>query len=167
MYEPQHLQPYTRPKYYFGATWEGWYPVYSVHRDSGCLNRSNFRVIERELLALPERWIEEDGEELRTVQVTRASHFAVGWVDTIYIHATDEEAVEAADRMIGRIADYPPLDEEDWSDLEYETAAACWERFSLRDRVEACTRFKVSIFAARRSELPSDDSGELVSYLAK
>lgn len=166
-YTPVHLKPYKVPDCYLGATWEGWYPVCGVTRDSGTLERSNFRVIERALKALPDVEVKDvDGSELLGVQVTRCSHFLCGWVDTLYVHATAEEALQLADEFAGRLDRSGYLDEEDWSELEYEEAAKVWESFSLRDRIDACRRFDVTLFAARRAEVPEDPRGELVSWLS-
>lgn len=164
-YEPVHLRPYEVPRHYFGETWEGWYPVASVTRDSGILDRSNFRVIERRLSELPAVEVDEEGTP--GVTVTRCSHFLCGWVDTLYVHGSAEEALRLADEFAGRLERYPVLCEDDWSDLESEEATKVWESFSLRDRVDACVRFDVSIFAARRAEVPEDPCGTLVSYLAE
>jgi len=172
-YMPIHLQPYSVPSNYFGTTWHGWYAVAGMSRDSDTIERSNFRVIEKALRAIPDVEVpgtEDPSDSLLAesgVQVTRCNHFAVGWVDTIYVHGSHEEALKLADKLVGAIADYPILDECDHGTLELEQAADCWERFSLRDRVDACARFDVSIFAARHNEVPEDPRGELISWLAE
>lgn len=170
-YVPVHLTPYVRPANYAGKEWFGWYPVAGITRDSGTIERSNFRVIEKALSAIADPGYLPAGadpsEEQQAVQVTRCNHFLCGWVDTIYIHESHEEALRLADEFAGAIADYPLLDEMDHGMLECEKAADCWEGFSLRDRIEACRRFQVSIFAARRAdEIPQDPTGELIGYLA-
>jgi len=58
------------------------------------------------------------------------------------------------------------LNEEDWSELELEEADAIWKAFGLRDRIAACQRYDVSVYAARRDTVPDEVRGELVSYLA-
>jgi len=37
----------------------------------------------------------------------------------------------------------------------------CWERMSVADRVHELQRAGLCIFAARRDELPQDDTGSL------
>mgnify|MGYP001607098111 FL=1 len=74
--------------------------------------------------------------------------------------------VRAATELVSRLSEYPVLDEEDWASCERDRAAEVWESFSLRDRIEVCDRFQVSLFAARRNEVPEDPQGTLVVYLA-
>jgi hypothetical protein len=66
------------------------------------------------------------------------------------------------------LADYPVADESHWSELEFSEACDYWASMSVRDRLEAIEHSHcrgVSIFAARRAELPSDDTGALQQYL--
>lgn len=152
---PQHLTRWTLPPYYAGVTWPGYYVSLSQHRDSDTLARSNFRTLLRRL-----------GGESSTVCVVREGHWAVGWLEWIAIHQADVAALALADALVGKLADYPVLDEDDWSELEYATAGDVWAGMSVADRVQALQRHGGNIFAARRADLPSTDSGELVSYLA-
>ena len=76
------------------------------------------------------------------------------------------DRTEYLNGMLIGFADYPVLDEMDFSEREFSRAAECWKAFSLCQRAEACHRYRVSIFAARRDEVPQDSTGELVSYLA-
>jgi hypothetical protein len=125
------------------------------HRDSDTLTRSNHRSILKAL-----------GGESDTVRVVRDSHWAVGWVEAIYVHQADHKALGIAKEITDKLEDYPVLDESDWSELEYETAADYWASMRVEDRLYYCQKHDVSVFAARRSELPEDDRGELISHLA-
>jgi hypothetical protein len=96
------------------------------------------------------------------------NHWAVGWVESIYIHQSDTEHCAQADAMLADLDDYPVLSEDDWSALEDETAYSYWSRCSLSERVDWCRRYGVSIFAARRAhEIPDDDTGDLMRALAE
>lgn len=64
------------------------------------------------------------------------------------------------------LENYPLLDEVDCSDREYEAACEAWEYMSVSERVPLAKKFGFHIMAARRDELPNDERGELVSYLA-
>jgi hypothetical protein len=153
-----NLKRYTRPSHFAdfsGLDRSQYYVVYGQHRDSDTLTQSNFQSMLRVL-----------GGESDTVLVLRDSHFAVGWIETIYIHESDSHACQLADEALGRLEDYPVLDEDDWSTLEYETACEYWSHASVRERVEWCQRYGVSVFAARRDEVPEDSRGELISALA-
>lgn len=149
MYEPKHLKRWTRPSDYFGAEWPEYFSSgVGQSRDSDSLERSNFTCM---LEAL-------DGES-DTVLVIRESHWAVGWVEWIAIHESDDKALAIADDIKRKLEDYPVIDEDHWSDLEWNEACDAWESSSISDRVDLCRRAGVSIFAARRESIPEDDSG--------
>jgi len=124
-------------------------------RDSNALDESNFATA-----------LERLGGESDAVEVHRFNHWGPGWFEIILAAPGTPEASIAED-IDRALADYPVLDEMDYSEREFERAAECWERFSLRQRMEACHRFRVSIFAARRDEIPDDPTGDLVTYLAE
>lgn len=155
-YTPTTLKPYKRPDSYAGPTWYGYFPFLGQSRDSSALERSNFT-----------RGLEIIGGESDTVLVVRDSHWAVGWIETIYIHESDEKALKAADEIAAALSDYPVVDEDHFCELEYTEACEYWARMSVRDRMEAIERSRChcSIFAARRDELPQDDNGALLQYL--
>src|SRR6185437_11730064 len=121
-YRPTNLKLWTRPECYFGTQWEGWYPVLGQTRDSGPLDRSNYRVTLSLLRAAqsPDGVGGEEGSA--SVQVARANHFLCGWVETIMVHSSDDAAVRMADELAGRLQEYPFLDEEDYSREEWDTA---------------------------------------------
>lgn len=98
-----HLNPWKRPDYYMGQDYTGNYPVYSRSRDSGLIDQSNFHAILNRL-----------GGESETVFVVRATHWACGYVDTIYIHESDTEHLLVADELLEEIGKYPILDEDDY-----------------------------------------------------
>lgn len=155
---PEHLTRYTRPDSF--ADWSDidrteYYVLGGQHRDSDTLTRSNHRSILRAL-----------GGESDTVLVIRDSHWAVGWVEAIYIHQSDDRALAIADDIAEGLDGYPVVDEEDWSELQYSEAADYWARISVSERLQYCQEHNICIFAARRSELPNDERGGLVESLA-
>ena len=118
-YEPKNLKLWTMPPDYFGDTFEDHYIVYSKTRDSDLLNLSNFHFIENELDEInDELSSDEISEEYYTIQ--RASHWAVGWIEIIYVHKDSTEMLMKADEIIGNSHDYPVLDEEDYSNRQTE-----------------------------------------------
>lgn len=178
MYTPEHLAQYKRPENYGGAHFPDYYTVYSVTRDSDTLARSNFRVIARALGFADASDVpnydprDDDSEPAPAVILTRAGHWACGWIDTLRIHTSAPEALlRAADEMIGALDDYPVADEDDFSDLEYDEASEYWAQASVSERVQILQRYAgstgetpSSIFAARRAELPGDiDVAHLVN----
>jgi len=131
-YTPSLLKRWTRPQCYIGAEWPSYFGSgFGQSRDSDDLEASNFAVVQRELAKLP-KW--EGEAESRFV--VRESHWAVGWVEWIAIHETDFAALELCDELKKASEDYPPLDEQDWSEREQESANTVWrDCFSQSERV--------------------------------
>lgn len=126
MFEPKHLKRWTMPECYFGEVWPNYYSAgVGQTRDSDALERSNFVVMLRVL-----------GGESDTVIVVRERHWAVGWVEWIAIHQDDKMALKIADQQIARLEAYPILDEDHFSDLEWNEAADYWDSLSPRDKVQ-------------------------------
>ena len=71
--EPKHLERWSMPPSYFGASWADYYSAgVGQSRDSDCLEQSNFALM-----------LEALRGESETVIVVRESHWAVGWVEWI------------------------------------------------------------------------------------
>lgn len=151
---PENLARWTLPDSYAGAEWPDYYVFLGQHRDSDSLSRSNFT-----------RGLEIIGGESDTVRVVREGHWAVGWVEWIAIHESDAAALREADEIAAALADYPVVDEMHWSELEYDEACDFWSRMSVHERMEYCRDVGISLFAARRDDLPADDSGALLDAL--
>lgn len=165
-YEPLTLKRWTRPQCYIGAEWDGWFVFLGQHRDSDTITRSNFEVgLAAVRKAMSPDSVPNDPDESATVQVVRESHWAVGWVEWIAIHESDTDALKVADELVASLEDYPVLNEEHLSNLEYTEASDYWRRASIRERVDLCQRARISVFAARRDELPDDDQGNLMGLL--
>jgi hypothetical protein len=54
------------------------------------------------------------------------------------------------------LANYPLLDEEDHSRREDEAACNYWDNMGMRERIRVCAKYRTSIFAARRDEIPEN-----------
>lgn len=124
----------------------------SQDRDSECLDQSNFRTALKML-----------GGEDERCEVHRFGHWGPGWYEIIIVHPAFGYLVDQIEESLGY---YSCLDESDHSELESELAYDYWQQCSTCERVEWCQRYDVSIFAARRDEIPDDRSGELLSALA-
>lgn len=126
---------------------QGWClaPV-GQNRDSGPLKRSNYAVALRVF-----EEIDPDGEDH---EEHRFGHWGPGWFEIILVRPDSECYREACD-MAAALSDYPVLDEMHLSELEYEEACDAWEYLDMRERIAICARHKVSIFAARRNEIPN------------
>lgn len=125
--ELNHLQRWSRPSNYFGAEWPEYYRAgVGQSRDSDDLEASNFAAMLKDL-----------GGESVSVFVVRESHWAVGWVEWIAIHESNEKALGVADANMERLEQYPVLDEDDWSEREDEHANQIWtECYSVEERVK-------------------------------
>lgn len=124
-YTPTKLKLWTMPSNYAGAVWPNYYSSsVGQSRDSDALERSNFECMLKSL-----------GGESETVIVVRESHWAVGWVEWIAIHADDGRALEIADKVAVDLEDYPVINEDHWSDLEWNEAADYWDSMSPREKV--------------------------------
>lgn len=147
------IERWTRPSSF--AAWEdSWFysnkcfVFLGRHRDSDILTESNF---ECGLAAL--------GGESDTVQIVRESHWAVGWVEWIAIHESDTKALEIADDIMCALSDYPVVNEDDWSEREWNAAQDYWESLDISERVDLCRGAGLSIFAARSDSIPQGDNG--------
>lgn len=151
----RHLKRWTRPQSYIGASWPEYFVFLGQNRDSSTLERSNF-----------ECGLSAVGGESDTVLIIREGHFLCGWIEWIAIHESNIPALETADRIMGKLLDYPVVNEDKWSELQYAEACNTWASWGIADRLHACQKYGISIFASRRNELPEDSNGELVDYLA-
>lgn len=163
-YELRSIKPWKHPGSYAGCTWRGWFCGVGRSRDSSCLEESNFTVFLHRLRKLPEVTVDDEENAdavywrrpdydhdhcLSSVQVVRESHWAVGWVEWIAVHGSDEAALRAADEMLRRIDGYPVLDEDHFSDLERQQADEWWASETISCRIDWCKECGESIFAAR------------------
>jgi hypothetical protein len=108
------LKLWETPQDYFGENYFDHYVLYGRHRDSDALPESNFRASISRLMAV------EGQESEKGWMVVRATHWAVGWVETILIHKDAKELVEVGQNILNSLKDYPVLDDELYSELEIE-----------------------------------------------
>jgi hypothetical protein len=166
-YVPKGLKLWQWPDSYIGPDYREYYCVIGQHRDCHALTRSNYIRAKEMLEAVVKKlgdaaW--KDDECL--LQESSANHWAVGWVEGLLVHKdAPEELLREADEIVCALADYPVLDEGHFSEMEHEEVCRTWENMDRRDRIQACKRCRISIFAARRDELPQDDDGSLYDYL--
>lgn len=135
---------------YAGDTVDG-YTIATQTRDSDALVRSNFQVIAKDM-----------GD---ACEIHRTGHWACGWVEWLILptNASEEDKAKAA-QWLEDLDQYPVANDDHFSELEYTEAAEYWEHASLKGRMELCERHNVSIFAARRDDMPDTPTGELCTY---
>jgi hypothetical protein len=174
-------------KWYNPDSYYGFNPVDNVviavqMRDSDALERSNYERIFKDLRALEEKYADEHPDEYRTlleleerdndvyelIYDFRASHWAVGWVETLIMskHAPNEIQMQVVS-ILEALADYPVYDEGHHSELEWSETAEYWEMMSVSERLEIIKKFGGNIFAARHDYLSesADPSGMVYEYL--
>lgn len=94
----------------------------SRHRDSGCLDESNFHCA-----------LEALGGESRSVEVHRFGHWGHGWFEIILVSPTNKKLVAIAEDIERGLMDYPVLDDEDLSRRESEDADESWDNYGARE----------------------------------
>ena len=142
---------------YVGSTdFDGWDCVVTQNRDSHSVARSNFRSALKQLGG--------ECDNCDNVKVHRFGHWCCGWWELIAVKQNTSQH-KIAQEICDGLTDYPVLDDEDLSTLEYEEAISYWKHTSLKDRVEMCKHFHVNILAARHADiLPETSSGELCTW---
>lgn len=135
-YTPENLKLWAVPKDWFGQPWHGYYVFLGRHRDSGALDRANFDAAWAELTKLPEKTLPDD-DEIATIQKVCENHWAVGWIEWIAIHKSDDEALKVADEIMAGLENYPVVDEQLFSQYETDEANETWANcYRVKDRVE-------------------------------
>jgi hypothetical protein len=128
---------------------DDWTIVYTHHRDSGLLDQSNADVIAEAMRSFSE------GDDPDVVFESH-HHWAVGHVDGFSIRVFEDgeitEAFRTYHELSERIADYPILDKQDYSEREYEA--------TLENITNAAWRLE------RNHDLPGGWECEVYSWLS-
>jgi hypothetical protein len=120
---------------YAGETLNGWF-VLSKHRDSDLLSLSNYDETMKRLTAAAKEAGAPD-----CIEEHNFGHWAFGWFEQICLTAdTPESVIREAESILNELAEYPALNEHDWSTREGEAAADMWENESPREKVQAAMR---------------------------
>jgi hypothetical protein len=125
-WQPKRLKRWRMPENYFGPTWPEYFSAcVGRSRDSDCMEESNFYFMLRAL-----------GGETNTVQVVREHHWAVGWIEWVAIHESDEASLRKADELRQALDDDPVFDRDDLSEREDHECEVMWTRgFQPSDRI--------------------------------
>ena len=127
---------------------DDWAIIYTHHRDSGLLDVSNASVIDKALAPHGGDVLEEDH-----------FHWAVGWIKgySIRVYTTwpDYQGIPHLSRIGPRMADYPILDESDYSERELEAtfdniADSAWRLEPLYDLPEGWDRQRLPLVGGQR-----------------
>lgn len=138
LYAPQFLQRWSRPSDWSGTPWDGYYiaPV-GITRDSGTLDRSNWNA---QWDALAPLSADVPDDDVCSPCIVRESHWAVGWIEWVAIHESNGDALREADRIASALDNYPVLDDEAHSNLEWEEYGESWTRYGCRDFIRSLAK---------------------------
>ena len=126
-----------------------WFGIVGQSRDSGARERSNFRVALQML-----------GGESDNVRVERYGHWAVGWIEEVYIRPNTKEYAIACE-IETALSDYPVLDESDFSNEEQEEAMETWKHcYNPKERIAYIREHKNQFEFDSFSELMSNVRGD-------
>lgn len=92
---------------------------FSTHRDANTLTRSNWRVIHEDLT----------GRFPDSVESHSFGHWAVGWVERLYVRRDADEAIAAAGEWIDTLESSGIADKSDLSELESDEITASWRQY--------------------------------------
>lgn len=131
------------PDNYAGFSPDGDCVLYTRTRDSDSLTESNWDYM---IAALSPVFI-DDGNPPRTrAYIWRASHWACGWIEYMMV-PPDCDKLATANAIAESLASHPVLDDDDYSQREYDAVQEYWQSLSVRERVEYC---KTSRYESRR-----------------
>lgn len=142
---------WTTPDDYAGFNPVGDYVLYAHTRDSGLLSEVNYKELES-MFRLDPVWddgecpedyaqrckIIEDADEF--VYTFRASHWAHGWVDYLMISKkAPEYIISEANESLNALADYPAVNEDAYSEAEYNAIIEFWDNLDDDEKKEYST----------------------------
>ena len=123
-----------------------------TNRDAGALARANWRSL---IAALKE--VDPEGTDHEEY---RFGHWGPGWFEIVLVRP-NTKAAEVAESIENGLADHPVVDDSAYSEEEAEDAQSTWQWWGTSERIEhinLCNKQfgeNISIFAARRDEVPS------------
>lgn len=156
---------------YFGER-EGWHIALSTHRDAGALTRSNWDVITRDVLNVPNDWhdcpgghtdacrcpAEAYGDGLTDAAIERFSNDLCGWTEHLIVRP-GSSAERRAIEWLEKLENYPVADEDHYSALEYS------EEWCVRcDRGSREDHSRPEFQAAYPCKFRSEEDAEEILY---
>ena len=162
---------WTTPDSYAGFNPIGDVVLATQHRDASILENSNYQAIFAHLLEFSKQFEEPqfiDGNERSEypwVYDFRASHWAVGWIETLLVRQdAPERLLEEVAGILSALADYPVFDEEHYSQLQYEECEKWWQQLSINERMELCRDMGCSVFQARHEYQPTGGDNPMSEF---
>lgn len=129
------------------SEYRNWFGVVGRSRDSSCAEESNFWVALKKL-----------GGEGENVRVERYSHWAIGWLEEVYVRPGSPQK-KVAEEILKSLENHPILDDEDVSNREMELASEVWRTLSKRERLDH--------FREHRQDWSAEGFGDLVGSVVR
>jgi hypothetical protein len=155
------------PRNYFGYSPDGDFIIVGQHRDSDCLDRSNYTCAMAKLSEVAKKFQsppEEPDEDLPRTQGWvydfRQNHFMVGWSETLLVRKdAPAELLDAAEEILQALEAHPTLDKDHFSKLEqselaYLEAEEHWDELTQEERVSLCKYNKADVDLANEPYPP-------------
>jgi len=121
-YIPENLKKWERVEYYGGIDLSKFYCTVGITRDSTELEKSNFNYILKQVKAggfdITMEYEQDDDKLNECLLLAHFGHWGVGWIQEVLIHESNVKALEFFDEILGRLNDYPILDEVDYAQRE-------------------------------------------------
>ena len=111
---------WTQPDDYRGRTYEQYYRGPTRTRDSDPLTESNFNTSLEMLGGENRDGADERSEYYGDVIVEHWTHWGPGWVEQILVHYKAKDKIQILKDIKDRMENYPVLDEEDFSQREWD-----------------------------------------------
>jgi len=127
------IEKWSYPADYMGCDYEGYYILYSMHRDSDHLTISNFETILKLFEDIGVNVVEDydmsDKKHPSVINV-RMKHWLVGWIDTIMIYEDSSlEIWDHVESINNALSDYPILDDDDYYEKEQNIINESYESY--------------------------------------
>jgi hypothetical protein len=123
---------------------QDWFVVPVIQtRDSGVLAEANFKSA-LDMLG---------GEQADLVEVHRFGHWGPGWFEIIIIHPSLEAKGKEIEESLEA---YPILDDDLFSQMEYDAVYECWDNMSLREKIDLHKELGENFLLARHEDIRSD-----------
>ena len=127
------IEKWSYPADYMGCDYEGYYILYSMHRDSDHLTISNFETILKLFEDIGVNVVEDydmsDKKHPSVINV-RMKHWLVGWIDTIMIYEDASPAIwDHVESINKALSDYPILDDDNYYEKEQNIINESYESY--------------------------------------
>lgn len=121
---------------YAGRQYEQYLRGPSITRDSGPLEKSNFKAALEMLGGEDRDGADEDNDYYGDVIVEHWTHWGPGWVEQILVHYKAKKKLEILKDIKDRIENYPVLDEEDYSQMETDERSESYDNWARTTAIQ-------------------------------